>query len=97
VPPANASSVFVGIEGRLQVLQRVTLSSRIQSLTKRRKIGPITRARAEQWKRKMPALVEELKRRQEIYLDLDYDRAIRNAAMLKQQAKPYDVLTVGTA
>jgi hypothetical protein len=48
----------------------------------------------------MPALVEELKRRQELYLDLASDRDIRNRAakaLESRQAKPYDILTVGTA
>jgi hypothetical protein len=67
---------------------------------KRRKIGPITLARAEAWKCRLPALVEELKRRQQFYLDLAADRDIRNRAakaLNSRQPKHYDVLTVRTA
>jgi len=69
-------------------------------MPKRRRVGPLTLARAEQWKRQMPALLEELKRRQALYLDLAADRDIRNRAvkaLKSRQAKPYDILTVGTA
>lgn len=52
---------------------------------------------ANRWKSIAFEMVTELDLREAFRRELEQDRDTRNASMPKQQAKPYDVLTVGTA
>ena len=44
------------------------------------------------WKKIASDMVTELDLREAFYRELEYDRATRNAAMPKHQAKPYDII-----
>jgi hypothetical protein len=47
---------------------------------------------AHRWKKIASEMVTELDLREAFHRELNHDRAIRNASMPKQQAKPYDIL-----
>ena len=48
--------------------------------------------KSRKWQKIASEMVTELDLREAFYRELNHDRAIRNAAMPKQQPKPYDVI-----
>ena len=83
---------FQAIADHLGGMQRTRVYQLYQSALYRNERDIKQQAKAKAWKSIAASLADELSKREAIFRDLNYDRAIRNASMPRQQPKPYDII-----